>query len=64
MLFRKRFDDNKIECKFCHQKVKPIIESNKFNMFKILWLGRRYSGLREAKYILTCPNCKAVIGTK
>ena len=28
MLFKKRYDEEEIECTSCHQKVKPIIEKN------------------------------------
>ena len=60
MLFKKRYDDKEIECKYCHQKVKPILTKNKL---KQNFYGQRYSGI-EKKYLLVCPECKKIIGTK
>ncbi len=60
MLFGKKFDDKEVECIVCHKKVKPIIERNKLKDNVIM---QRFSGL-EKKYLLICPNCKAVIGGK
>ena len=53
-----------------HKKVKPIIETNKMGMpFGLSpgpFCGRAgsSSSKRQRKYILICPNCKAVIGSK
>jgi len=60
MLFKKRYDEEEIECTSCHQKVKPIIEKNKL---KQNFYGQRFTGT-EKKYLLICPICKAVIGSK
>ena len=60
MLFSKRYDTKEVECQVCHKKVKPIIERNKL---KSNVIGQRYSGL-EKKYLLICPNCKAIISAK
>ncbi len=49
---------------------KPIIESNEMRMFvgksNIRAGGHRGSGIpiKEKRYILICPKCKAIIGTK
>ena len=59
-------DEKEIGCNFCCKKVKPIIETNKMRMFygksQIRLFGRRGSGMpvKEQKYILVCPNCKAL----
>ena len=63
-MIKKKCDDKEIECFNCHQNVKPILEPNKFGIFKLPFLGGRYSGLPEKKYILVCPNFKKVKGTK
>ena len=60
MLFKTRYDDKEIECKFCHKKVHPIIEKNKL---KQNFYGQRFTG-SEKRFLLICPNCKAVIGSK
>jgi len=60
MLFKKRYDEKEVECQACHQKVKPLI---KRNTLKQNFYGQRFSGM-EKKYLLVCPNCKAVIGSK
>ena len=64
MLFEKKYDDKEVECKFCHKKVKPIIEKNK--MVPGPFFGRVGPGStnKPHRFILICPNCKAVIGTK
>ena len=60
MLFKKHYDGKKIECTSCHQKIRHIIEKNKL---KQDFYGQRFTGT-ENKYLLICPFCKAVIGTK
>lgn len=60
MLFGEKYDDKEIKCQVCHKKVKPIIKRNKL---KDNFYGQRYSGL-EKKYLIICPNCKAIIGVK
>jgi hypothetical protein len=60
VLLKKRYNDKEVECQSCHQKVKPIIKRNKL---KDNFYGQRFTGT-EKRYILICPNCKAVIGTK
>ena len=60
MLLKKRYNDKEVECQSYHQKVKPIIKRNKL---KDNFYGQRFTGT-EKRYILICPNCKAVIGTK
>ncbi len=70
MFLKKRYDDKEVECNFCHYKGKPIIEINKMRMFvgksNIRAGGNRGSGIpiKEKRYILFCPKCKAIIGTK
>ncbi len=59
-MFSKKSDDKEVRCQFCHKNVKPKI---KRNTLKDNFYGQRYSGL-EKKYIIICPNCKAVIYTK
>ncbi len=49
-----------IKCPSCHQKIKPILEKNKL---KQDFYGQRFTGI-EKKYLLICPNCKTVIGSK
>lgn len=60
MLFKKRHDDEEIECKFCHQNVKPLIELNRT---KSEFFGSQYTG-KDKQYWLICPKCKKVIGSK
>jgi hypothetical protein len=60
MLFGKKFDDKEVECRFCKKIIKPIIQRNKL---KDNFYGEIFSGL-EKKYIIICPNCKAIIDTK
>ena len=68
-MFKKRYDDKEIECSFCHTRVKPLLERMNVNLgygssFPGL-IGRVGSGLvKEKKYLLICPHCKAVIGRK
>jgi len=70
MVFDKKFDNKEIECQFCHKKVKPIIERNKmdigFGMAPGPFFGRGgYSSAKKPhRFILICPNCKAIIGAK
>ncbi|KYK22888.1 hypothetical protein AYK24_08190 [Thermoplasmatales archaeon SG8-52-4] len=70
MLFKKKYDDKEIECRFCHKKAKPIIERNKmdigFGMVPGPFFGRAGSSSANKPYrfILICPNCKAIIGAK
>jgi Zn finger protein HypA/HybF involved in hydrogenase expression len=49
-----------IKCPSCHKKIKPIVEENKL---KRNFYGQRFTGT-EKKYLLICPNCKAVISSK
>jgi len=60
MLFGKKYDNKEIGCRVCHKKVKPILKRNKL---KDNFHMQRYSGL-EKKYLMICPNCKAIIGAK
>lgn len=60
MLLDKKPDIKEIQCRVCHKNVKPII---KRNTLKNNFFGQRYSGL-EKKYVIICPNCKAVIVSK
>jgi len=60
MLFKKRYDDKEIQCKYCHQIVKPLI---KLNRAKSEFFGVKYMGT-DKKYWLICPNCKTIIGAK
>jgi hypothetical protein len=60
MLFVKRYDDKEIECRYCHQKVKPLL---KLNRTKIEFIGSKYTG-KDKLYWIICPNCKKVIGSK
>jgi hypothetical protein len=64
MLFDKKYDDKEIECKFCHKKVKPIIEKNKLVPGPFFSRVGPGSAKKPHRYILICPNCKAIIGTK
>ena len=68
MLFEKKYYDKEMECRFCHTKSKPIIEKNNINFGLGSWpgtIGRIGSGAgKDKKYILICPNRKAIIGTK
>jgi hypothetical protein len=70
VLFKKKYDDKQIICKFCNFKGKPIIERNKmgigFGMSPGPFFGRvgLSSSNKPKKYILICPKCKAVIGAK
>ena len=69
MFRKKQFYDKEMECPICHKKDRPILEKNNIN-FGMGWnlaggIGR--VGLwteHEKKYLLICPNCKAIIGTK
>jgi hypothetical protein len=70
MLFHKKYDDNEVECSFCHYKEKPIIERNKMaiglGMKPGPFFGRAGSSSAEKphRFILICPKCKALIGAK
>ena len=48
MLFKKRYDDKEIECRYCNKKVKPLI---KLNRVKSEFFGGRYTGT-DKKYWL------------
>jgi len=56
--------EKEIECSYCHKKVIPKVEKNKLRLLKIPVPQFRDSGTKEKKYLLICPNCKAVIGSK
>jgi len=69
MLFEKRYDDKEVECGFCRKKVKPIIERNIWDLGGMkpgpLWGSAGDSSAEKPKkFILICPNCKAIIGAK
>jgi len=67
MLFKKKYDDKERECTFCHTRIYPILEKKNVNLGSMagLPMGRTSSGLtKEKKFLLICPNCKAIIGTK
>jgi len=49
-----------IKCPNCHKKIKPVLEENKL---KLNFYGQRFTGT-EKKFILICPNCKAIIDSK
>lgn len=59
-IIAKKYNDKEIECPNCHKKVKPLL---KLNRVKIEFVGARYTGNDKA-YLLICPKCKFVIGTK
>ena len=59
-MFEKKVDYKEITCSSCNKKVKPIIQKNKL---KQNFYGQRFTGT-EKKYLLICPNCKAIIGAK
>jgi hypothetical protein len=63
MLFKKKYDDKEIECNFCHFKGKPIIEINKMVPGIFGRVGSS-STKKPYKFILICPNCKAIISAK
>jgi hypothetical protein len=48
------------KCPNCHQKIKPILEKNKL---KQDFYGQKFTGT-EKKFLLICPICKTVIGSK
>jgi len=49
-----------IKCTNCHKKIKPILEKNKL---KQDFYGQRFTGT-EKKYLLICPICKTILGSK
>ena len=63
-------DDEEIICKFCNFKGKPIIERNKMEIGLGIppgpFFGRvgATDSMKHKKFILICPNCKAIIGAK
>jgi hypothetical protein len=65
-----KYDDKEVECKFCHKKIKPIIERNLMDvglgMAPGPFFGRTgsSSATKPKRFILICPNCKALIGAK
>ena len=59
-MFLKKYDGEDVECRFCYQKIKPIIKPNRA---KSEFYGGRYIG-NDKIYWLICPKCKAIIGTK
>lgn len=64
MLFKKKYDDKEVECRFCHKKAKPIIERNKMAPGPIFARVGTSSTKKPHRFLLICPNCKAIIGTK
>jgi hypothetical protein len=70
MLFGNKYEDKEVECQFCHKKAKPIIERNKMaiglGMAPGSFFGRvgSSSAKKPHRFILICPNCKVIIGTK
>ena len=60
MFLKRQYGDEEVECRFCHQKIKPII---KLNRVKSEFYGSKYTG-NDKTYWLVCPKCKAIIGTK
>jgi hypothetical protein len=64
MLFKKKYDDKEIECKFCHKIVNPIIERNKMVSSPVFGRVGSWMTKKPNRFILICPNCKAIIGTK
>ncbi len=60
MLFKKRYDDKEVECRYCHQRVYPLIQLNRM---KSEFYGCRYSIGVNKLYLLVCPKCKAILGT-
>ena len=68
MFKKKQFYEKEIECSICHKKIRPFLEKNNINFGLGSWfgtIGRVGPGtVKEKKYLLVCPNCKAIIGTK
>lgn len=64
MLFGKKYNDKKVECQYCHKKVKPIIEKNKMVPSPVFGRVGSWSTKKTHRFILICPNCKAIVGTK
>jgi hypothetical protein len=69
MWFDTKYDDKEVECQFCHKKAKPIIERNKMDILGMppgpFWGRAGSSSAKKPKrFILICPNCKALIGAK
>jgi len=59
-MFKKKYDDKEIKCLKCNKIVKPILQKNKLKQH---FYGQTFTGT-EKKYLLVCPNCKAVLGSK
>ena len=65
-----KYDDEEIICGFCKFKGKPIIERNKMDIGFGIPPGPLFgrvgpaSSMKHKKYILICPNCKALLGAK
>jgi len=59
-----KYDDKEITCSYCKFKGKPIIEKNKLEQGPYFGMVGPPSSAKYRKFILICPNCKALIGTK
>ena len=55
-----KIDESEVICRKCKNSIKPIISKNKL---KQNFYGQTFNGT-EKKYLLICPNCKAIIGLK
>ena len=49
-----------ITCNKCKKRVVPILKKNKL---KDNFYGQIFTG-QEKKYLLVCPNCKTIIGSR
>ena len=70
MEFGLKYDDEEMMCHFCNKKVRPIIQRNKMDVGFGIAPGPLFgragfnSGKKKKNYILICPDCKALIGSK
>ena len=61
---KKKQDTKEVTCPGCNDKVKPIIIKNKINSAGLFGYGRAGSGLPRRKFLLKCPKCGYLLGSK
>ena len=59
-MFKKKISMKEMKCPSCNKIVKPIIQKT---TLKHDFFGQRFTGT-EKKYLLICPDCNAVLGSK
>ena len=61
--FKKKYADFEKKCFACGYIGKPLLQKN--TLYPTVYFGRISStAANQKKYILKCPKCKALIGSK